>query len=192
MLNEVGCYASHLSLWRRCAAGNEPMLIMEDDFVAHEIFPEAVEAARELIDRFGFIRFESCERARRPTRSRNGAYTVRERGGFSLCYLGDPPLCMTAYAVSPDAARALAAASRMLIGPVDKFMQCTWLHRVPLFALTPASVTVSGRVNGSTIGNRRDKSRNPLLLTARLVYKGIGRIRRERFNAAQLRTLRTP
>lgn len=30
---EVGCFISHFMLWRMCAAGNEPVMIMEDDCI---------------------------------------------------------------------------------------------------------------------------------------------------------------
>lgn len=187
--NEVGCYASHLSMWRRCAEIGEPVVIMEDDFVAQDFFPGAIETAGKLIDRYGFIRFEPFRRDARLTRTRQGARKVVDEGRFELYYLADPPLCMTAYAVNPDSARKLADASETLVGPVDKFMQRTWEHRVPLFALSPPSVTVSAQADTSTIGSRRKKSKNPFLMLARLLYKSVGQIKRGRFNAQQLKLL---
>ena len=187
--NEVGCYASHLSMWNRCVELGEPVVIMEDDFVAQSSFPDALEAASLLIDRFGFIRFEPFRREARLTRSRQGARKIIGQGSFELFYLADPPLCMTAYAVSPESARALAEASAKLVGPVDKFIQRTWDHRVPLFALNPPSITVSEQADASTIGSRRNKSKNPLLMLARLLYKSAGQFQRGRFNAQQLKLL---
>jgi len=187
--NEVGCYASHLSMWKRCAELGEPVVIMEDDFVAQEIFPGAIETAGNLIDRYGFIRFEPFKRDARLTRARQGARKVIEQGIFELYYLADPPLCMTAYAVNPESARMLGDASATLVGPVDKFIQRTWDHRVPLFALSPPSVTVSSQADTSTIGSRRKKSKNPLLMLARLLYKSAGQIKRGRFNKRQLKLL---
>lgn len=189
--NEVGCYASHLSMWKRCAESGEPIVIMEDDFVAHDTFPTAIEVADRLIDRHGFIRFEPFKRDPRLTRSKHGANKVLTSGQFELFYLSDPPLCLTAYAVSPESARALAVASETLIGPVDKFVQRTWDHGEPIFALNPASATVSKQAEASTIGDRRKKSWNPALLLLRLVYKSAGQLQRNRFNARQLRRLET-
>jgi glycosyl transferase family 25 len=187
--NEVGCYASHLGMWRKCVTLDEPVVIMEDDFVAHDTFPAAVATAAELIDRFGFIRFEPFRRKRRPLRAQDGARKVLAADPFDLYFLTDPPLCLTAYALSPASAEALTRASDKLIGPVDKFVQRTWQHGVPLFALGPPSVAASGHASASTIGRRQEKSRNPALLLARLVYKGAARFRRSRFNARQLRSL---
>lgn len=187
--NEVGCYASHLSMWKNCIALNEPIVIMEDDFVAQETFPDAVETAGKLIDRCGFIRFERFRRDPRLSRSKQGAHSVLTSGQFELFYLSDPPLCLTAYAVNPPAASALVAASQTLIGPVDKFMQRTWHHGAPMFALSPPSITVSEHADTSTIGSRRKKSKNPALLLGRLLYKGAGQMRRNRFNTQQLEAL---
>ncbi|MFW2404525.1 MAG: glycosyltransferase family 25 protein [Gammaproteobacteria bacterium] len=187
--NEVGCYASHLSMWKRCAELGEPVVIMEDDFVAQDFFPAAIDAAGDLIERYGFIRFEPFRRDARLTRSRQGVRKIADHGNFKLFYLADPPLCMTAYAVNPGSALALAEASAKLVGPVDKFMQRTWDHGVPLFALDPPSVTVSEQADTSTIGSRRKKSKNPLLMAARLIYKTAGQIQRGRFNNLQLKRL---
>jgi len=187
--NEVGCYASHLSMWKKCVALNEPIVIMEDDFVAQSTFPDAVETAGKLIDRYGFTRFERFRRDPRLSRVRQGAHSVLTSGQFELFYLSDPPLCMTAYAVNPTTAGLLAGASETLIGPVDKFMQRTWHHGAPMFALSPPSITVSGHADTSTIGSRRKKSKNPALLLGRLLYKRAGQMRRNRFNTQQLEAL---
>jgi len=190
--NEVGCYASHLSLWKKCIELGESVVVMEDDFVASADFPAAIDTSEALIARYGFIRFESFRRASRLTRSRRGAVNAGSAAPFDIYFLADPPLCMTAYAISPAAARSLVAASATLVGPVDKFMQRTWQHGVPLFAFDPATISVSEHGDTSTIGSRRQKSRNPLLLLARLVYKAIGRAQRGRFNARQFDTFGIP
>lgn len=187
--NEVGCYASHLSMWQHCAESGEPVVIMEDDFVAQDFFPGAIETAGKLIDRYGFIRFEPFRRDARLTRTSQGARKVTKQDAFELYYLADPPLSMTAYAVNPESARTLADASATLVGPVDKFIQRTWDHQVPLFALNPPSINVSIQADTSTIGSRRKKNKNPLLLLARLLYKSAGQIKRGRFNAQQLKLL---
>lgn len=187
--NEVGCYASHLGMWKKCAELGEPLVIMEDDFVITDKFHEAVAIACDLIDRYGFIRFEAFKRDPRLARASQGAHRVLDSGGFELYYLADPPLCLTAYAVNPVAAGKLAEASRELIGPVDKFMQRTWHHEVPLFALSPPTVGVSVQADVTTIGDRSTKSHNPLLLLSRLIYKSAGQLRRNRFNARQFDAL---
>ena len=96
---------------------------------------------------------------------------------------------MLAYAISPKAAAALLQASQTLTAPVDKFMQRTWEHQVPLYALSPPVVGLSTFGSESNIGVRPVKSRNPGLLLARLVFKIAGRVHRRRFDKEQLERL---
>jgi glycosyl transferase family 25 len=186
MANETGCYASHRSLWKLSAELNEPIVILEDDCRFYPNFADAVRTTSKHIDRFGFIRLQSHERARKkPTGPTT--YKILEDAGFCLFYLSDVPLCLVAYAVSPTAAASLVRSSATLTAPVDKFMQRTWEHDTPIFALSPASVTTSVHGSSSTIGSRSRKSWDPVLLLRRLVYKVVGEIHRKRFDNRQLR-----
>ncbi len=185
MANEMGCYASHLSLWKLAVELNEPIVILEDDCRFNPNFPDAVRAVSRLIDRFGFIRLQSHDRPRRKPTS-FGARKILEDEGFGISYVSDVPLCLVGYAVSPVAAGRLVRSSAMLTAPVDKFMQRTWDHGTPVFVLTPPSVTTSVHAAKSTIGRRSRKSWDPVLLLRRLIYKGMGEIRRHRFDRQQL------
>ena len=53
---EIGCYASHLQLWQHCAAAGEPLVVMEDDAEPLPTLAAALEVARRVIDRYGFLR----------------------------------------------------------------------------------------------------------------------------------------
>jgi len=185
MANEIGCYASHLSLWKLSVALNEPIVILEDDCLFYPNFPDAIRATSKLIDRFGFIRLQSHERPRKKPTSL-AACKVVEADGFSVSYLSDVPLCLVAYAISPVAAASLVRSSATLTAPVDKFMQRTWDHDTPIFVLTPASVATSVHAATSTIGGRARKSWDPVLLLRRLLYKAGGEIRRHSFDKRQL------
>lgn len=188
---EIGCFASHRAVWNRCIELDSPVLVLEDDFELLPRFSAALPTVTELIHKHGFIRLERIDRRRAlGKRGRPIAYELERRSGFRLVYLSDVPTCMTAYAISPEAARQLIAASATLGAPVDKFMQRTWAHRTPVFALLPAIVRASPHSRSSTIGDRRPlKSHAPHLLLARAVYKGIGELRRIGFDRLQLRRL---
>ena len=185
---EIGCYASHLALWKICVALDEPIVIMEDDFQLLANFAAAIRETENLIKTFGFIRLQSCERQRRPYQAkvRPGAYKLLNTNGFELHYLSDTPLCMLAYAINPKSASALIESSATLTAPVDKFLQKTWEHQTPIYALSPSSVVPSFRSVVSTIGDRSNKSREIGLLLRRLVHKGVGEIRRSSFDRKQL------
>ena len=106
---------------------------------------------------------------------------------FSVDYVSDVPLCMLAYVIRPHAAAALIAAARVITAPVDKFIQRTWDHGQPVFALSPAAVTSRPDAAQSCIGNCPHKSRSVGLLLARAIYKMRGELRRIAFDRRQLR-----
>lgn len=188
---EIGCYASHLSLWKRCAEIGEPMLILEDDFEALPGFAEAISIVETLLMEHDFIRLEPFDRPRAVgKRLRRVGHELGSIGRFTLYYVSDVPTQLTAYAISPSGAARLAKGSARLIAPADKFVQRTWDHGVPVFALSPAIVQTGPHSSHSTIGDRRSlKSRELGLLLARAAYKGLGELRRLGFDRFQLRRL---
>lgn len=188
---EIGCYASHLALWRKCVALNRPIVILEDDFQLATAFPDVIRRIQPMMDTFGFIRLESLrKRQRRLKRLRPASRKVFHLGGFfNVHYLSSPPLCALAYAINPEAALSLIEASVTLAAPVDKFLQQTWVHRTPLYGVSPAVVTTSQHASLSMIGDRSRKSRNPALSVARLLHKSLGELRRIRFDKKQLSRL---
>jgi glycosyl transferase family 25 len=187
---EIGCYTSHLAVWKICVALNRPVVVLEDDFQLEAGFAQALSEVETVIHAFGFIRLQAFTR-KRPIRRwfRRGAYSALSLGSYQLHYLSDVPLCMLAYAINPKTAGALVEASATLIAPVDKFLQRTWEHGTPIFALTPAVVTPSIYAGESYIGDRSAKSRDPRLLFDRLLYKAAGELRRIEFDNRQLQRL---
>jgi glycosyl transferase family 25 len=187
---EIGCYASHRRLWQVCAARNEPILVLEDDFKLLPGFAEAIPAVTSYSKYHDFLRLGPIGRRRALLKKLwRPAYEVSARDGYRVLYLSDVPTCLTAYAINPRGANRLLAASRHLTAPVDKFLQQTWQHRTPVFALHPAIVRPAEWATESTIGRRSRKSNNPALLLARALYKGVGELRRLFFDRAQLTLL---
>ena len=181
---EIGCFASHLALWKHAVCNDEPVVVLEDDCQLDAAFSLALDAVRRTIRSLGFVRLESFERRNR-LRITAPAHRVGRIDRFGLHYLCDVPLCLLGYAVSPGAAARLIAASEVLSSPVDKLVQRTWEHGVPIFALSPGPVAPSARAGMSTIGSRT-KRRDLTTMLKRAGYKGIGEIRRAIFNHAQL------
>ena len=187
---EIGCYASHLSLWKWAISRDRPVVILEDDFQLEPGFAGVVGELDPLVNEFGFIRLQSMHGPRALLkRLRPAAYEVFRRNGLSVHYLSDPPLYTLAYAVSPKAARKLAKASRILFAPIDKFLQQTWIHRTPIHGLSPAVVRMSPQTRFSTIGDRTRKSRNPMVLLSRAIHKGVGEFQRFGFDRQQFARL---
>jgi glycosyl transferase family 25 len=173
---EVGCYASHRCLWKRCVDEDAPILIMEDDVrLVADIFHSALEQTADLIERYGFIRLQE-EGQRRPIRK----HLVQRTPGFDVYFCASYPYGAACYAISPEAARVFAQASRILTGPVDLFIKQFWNHHQPLFMLDPSPV-VNGDLSTRSTIEPRIRCRNPLLRARRSMYKLGCAISRERF-----------
>ena len=183
---EIGCYASHLSIWKWAIAHDQPVVILEDDFQLEPGFAKVINDLEPLVNKFGFIRLQSMYGPRvLLKRLRSPVHEVLRRGGISIHYLSDPPLYTLAYAIGPEAARTLTRASSTLFAPVDKFLRQTWIHETPIYALSPAVVKMSPQASHPTIGDRTGKSISPYVLLSRMIYKGIGEFRRFGFDRKQ-------
>jgi glycosyl transferase family 25 len=174
---EVGCYASHLALWRLCAATDEPLVVLEDDAEPLPTFAAALEAARPLIARYGFLRLE-YDGPGRPARTK----PIETAGDFTTHYFIKYPYGAMCYALSPHVARAFVAASRDLRAPVDLFIKRCWEHGQPLYGLLPYSVRESRHAADTTIRARRKEPLPLGLRVWRALHKVHARFQRTVFN----------
>ncbi len=150
---ELGCYASHFLAWQRCVELGEAILVLEDDFLLTEGFPESLSLCEQLIGQVGYIRLEKTTRAR--------SMKVRKLGDFTLRKYIKAPQGALCYGIAPFVAKSFIAHSREFVYPVDVFVRHFWLHRNPLFGLTPYTATQSDLAQDSIIGVRR-KGRKPI------------------------------
>lgn len=185
---ELGCYESHRAVWQLAVDRDRPLVVLEDDFMPLPGFDRALATLDRLMVECDFVRLEPIRRRRSPLkRCRPIAYRLRELGGFELLYLSDVPTCLTGYAISPRGAAQLLRASRTIVAPIDKFVQRTWVHGVAVHALNPPIVQTSALGLQTMIGKRKHlKRRDPRLLLQRLLYKGLGELRRRKFDRQQL------
>lgn len=134
-LGEVGCFASHRSMWQKCVELGEPLMIMEDDFQLLPGFAGAVEQVAGNISDCGFIRLQSETRARKQR--------IAERGDYTLWrYTKVPHSCMC-NSMTPEVAQTLVEQTRAIYEPVDVFIKKFWVHGQPIFGMTPYTVTES-------------------------------------------------
>jgi glycosyl transferase family 25 len=134
-LGEVGCFASHRSMWQKCVELGEPMMIMEDDFQLLPGFSGAVETVAGNISEYGFIRLQSEARAKKRRVATCGNYTLWR-------YTKVPHSCMC-NSVTPEVAERLVAQTRAIYEPVDVFIKKYWVHGQTIYGLTPYAVTES-------------------------------------------------
>ena len=180
---EIGCYASHKSVWKLCAESNLPVVVLEDDAQLHDGFAEAMELVSQEIYKYGFIRLEPNNRGAVEVFRSNSA----GRKQFSIGYCRRYPFCATAYAISPTVARAFIKRSAKLTAPVDVFIKNFWSHRQPLYALSPACAYPGPLRNESYIEQgRTSEVKSSWFKPVRLIFKLWQSLRRDAFNTVLL------
>ena len=176
---EIGCYASHLALWRKCIELDEPVVIMEDDFLLLEGFPESLRQLGSNIGQYGYIRLQAEKCARKNKE--------KECGSFVLWRYTKAPHGAMCYGISPSVATAFIEQSNTLTAPVDVDVKKFWNHRQPIYGLTPYVVSESD-LSWSTDIKGRQKLKKPLRMRfLRIITKCDWYFSRLRFNLLQHR-----
>lgn len=127
---KLGVYASHLAVWEALVASDRKIaLILEDDVVFHEDFPEAIEAALRAEAHWDLIRF-NCVRAKLPT-------TQGTLGPYRLnAYVG-PFTGNAAYLIKRDVAKRLLPGLRPQTRALDHELNRFFVHGYRLRGLEP-------------------------------------------------------
>ena len=144
--NEIGCYASHLAVWERCAESQEPCLILEDDARLDPGFVHGFGLIKRRIGQLGLVR--ACGPFP------DWSNSVEQSGPFDIRRCQRVPLLALAYALTPQAAARLVTAGSIVDEPVDKFIQRFWRHKQGVVALHPPIVHASTLECESEIGRR--------------------------------------
>lgn len=144
-LPEMGCFASHYQLWRRCIELDEPIIILEHDAVFRYPVPP--------------LRFKHVILLSRPSFT-HGKYRfnrIRHPKPREIFYPMKVLAAAHCYAISPPAARILVnAAEKELIIPADSFINKS---RVNILYYHPYLVDFS--FDFSTIDARYPSSPHP-------------------------------
>jgi len=177
---EISCYASHLTLWRTCLVLHEPIIVLEDDAALDSQFENALAFVEREIGSLGFVRLEANTKRLGPTVSAGHRFSAR--------YCHSYPFSAMAYALSPAVARSFIEHSHTFEAPVDKFIKDFWVHRQPLYQLSPAVVAESDvGIRTTTIGKRElPRHRRFATRVRRLSYKLRCSLNRFRFNVGYL------
>ena len=135
MPSQLGCFASHYLLWQECADSGRPLIVVEDDAILKDSFPDMLEHAQALLGAWPFIWLHEYDRPGRD------AFTLVGRvGPFALTRKLKRHSCSVAYLLAPEGARALLDGGRTWIYPVDDMMFRFYEHGVENIAIRPACV----------------------------------------------------
>ncbi len=146
---EIGCYASHFSIWQdMIARGVRQAIILEDDTVVDWAYLEPLARTDLHAEGIDYLRLY----AKRPTWQRvvrrdflQHSRTIVELVGLAYGTQG--------YAITLDGARKLVEHCRTVRRPIDDAMDRSWSHGLPNLALYPAPILEAAIV--SDIGNSR-------------------------------------
>jgi glycosyl transferase family 25 len=132
---EIGCYASHLMLWRRVAVGHYPdaTLICEDDIRLPDDFQAMLDAALAAAPAgWDVIRLSAP--------SKRTIWPVRQIGeGHRLVHYSKIPTLLGAYLISRQGAQKLLKPGPRT-RPVDLDMARPWEIGLNLYGVDPAPV----------------------------------------------------
>lgn len=152
---EIGCYASHYSIWQDMVANETPqMIVLEDDTVVDWPYLERLAEVDLHALGFDYLRLY----AKRPTYQRvvrndflQHSRTVVELIGLAYGTQG--------YAITLDAARRFVAHCQVVSRPIDDAMDRSWAHGVRNLALFPAPIleaTVPSDIGASRFAPKQD------------------------------------
>ncbi|RPF67460.1 glycosyltransferase family 25 protein, partial [Helicobacter pylori] len=125
---ELGCYASHYSLWQKCIELNEAICILEDDIVLKERFKESLEFCDKHINELGYIRLMHLEEnvAKQKTPVKGVSQILNFKDGIGT----------QGYVLAPKAAQKLLKYSaKEWVMPIDCVMDRHYWHGVKNYVL---------------------------------------------------------
>ena len=145
--SEIACFLSHRLAWARCIEIDEPVLILEDDFIFQPHFKEALNSALSIIPYWDILRLQGLTDTLDSVVLDYGKYRVAKNQG--------DPLGATAYLIKPSAASKLIKHSNAIYEPLDHFLEHIKKHNLIILAIKPYPVVTQGA--NSTILDRPDR-----------------------------------
>jgi glycosyl transferase, family 25 len=147
MAGEIGCYHSHLLVWRDFLAGSaEVALIMEDDVVFHSDFMNALDVSLLAVAEWDFLKLNKI-RAKQPIcQGMIGKWQLN-------AYLG-PSTGLGAYLITRELASRLLPAMLPITRPIDHELDRVDVHDFRHFGLEPFPSHVDDGNESTITGNR--------------------------------------
>lgn len=145
--SELGCFLSHRAAWKYCVTRNEPILILEDDFLIRKQLNDVLHALERHSGQWELVRLQSLQESPQDT--------IHVWDGISFAFNKSDPLGSAAYVIAPQAAQVLLEKSRDIYEPVDHFLEHRAKHGVRILAAKPYPIEITGDI--STITDRQER-----------------------------------
>ncbi len=167
---ELGCFASHVLLWRQIIESGEAAVIMEDDLRIDPGLAEVLALLPALAARYPMIRLSALQRKRQPR-------VIADLGqGYQLVRHNKGPGGTQAYFLTPEGARRLLADTKVWFEPVDDHMDAYWRHGVAAVAVTPYRIDHDDQGH-SYIQPAEAPKRSPAAWLRRKINRRLDRVR---------------
>jgi glycosyl transferase family 25 len=165
MKEEIGCILSHRKIYQRMIDDNIPCaVILEDDAILSEDFPDILQKLNNLTVKWDMIRFlgrPKCEQQNRTVMPIDTKYYLtRVIKPFGGAYT---------YMLTKTAAQKLLQMSEKNWMPIDTLHGQSWRTKFAIFSVTP-SPACADNVIASTIDDTRWKKNNQLSGWEKTVY----------------------
>ncbi|MFT6347601.1 MAG: glycosyl transferase family 25 [Psychromonas sp.] len=149
--SELACFASHFSLWEKCIALNEPILVLEDGCDISPLFSENQTLFELLVSKYHYIKLFSMFK-------KEYSPIVKINATSEIVYYHKRTCGTQSYLISPYAAKQFIKNAEKFIEPVDNYMEKPWRHGISTYSFKP-NVAVRAKIK-STIGSTRKKKTN--------------------------------
>lgn len=168
-LGELGCYASHYSLWEKCIELDEPICILEDDITLKEDFKEGLDFLEKHIQELGYARlmhllYDASVKSE-PLNHKN--HEIQERVGIIKAY--SHGVGTQGYVITPKIAKVFLKHSQKWVVPVDTIMDATFIHGVKNLVLQPFVIADDEQI--STIARKEEPYSPKIALMRELHFK---------------------
>lgn len=139
---QIGCFASHYELWKKCVELDEPIVILEDDIYISSDFSSKLNYLEPKLRKFEFIRLAATFKQK----------SWRIEDGVKLFKEG--PRGTTGYVITPIAATKFIQHIKNLIEPVDDYIDKYWVHGVMPYCIDPEIVSFNNDFDSSVPLNK--------------------------------------
>ena len=153
-VGEIGCYLSHIQLWKRIIEENlDFAVILEDDLTVKPEIASLINAIARLKN-WDYIKLAGPK----------GKKVIDKQpidNTFSLAYYNKTPIGTAAQAVSKQGAQRLLKTTQPFIRPVDSDIQYYWERGIKLQGLEPQIVSTGNfpsDIKAMAKGRGREKS----------------------------------
>ncbi|HAS6349083.1 TPA: glycosyl transferase [Vibrio vulnificus] len=171
---ELGCFASHISVWKECLESNENFLVLEDNFTVLGDLSAQLNNINSLTTKYGIIKLGNFfHREYKEITKIDDNYTLISnlKGACGT----------SAYAISPNVAERYLQVAPGFFEPVDDFMDTEWRTKKTIYSYEPW--LVSRNSSESTIGVRKNKgNRNFTNSITPEIYRAYKQIRNKLYN----------